>query len=57
MFLPQLEMRPSSIATNPVESQEAPHNSTESLPSQRHHEKLPEVTSTSRVNSGFPAAT
>ena len=56
-FLPQLEMRPSSIAPNPVESREAPPNSTVSLTSQRHPEKLPEVTGTSRGNPGFPAAT
>ena len=56
-FLPQLEMRPSSIAPNPVESREAPPNSIVSLTSQRHPEKLPEVTSTSRGNSGYPAAT
>ena len=30
-FLPPLEMRPSSIAPNPVESREAPPNSTVSL--------------------------
>ena len=56
-FLPPLEMRPSSIAPNPVESQEAPPNSTVSLNSQRHLENLPEVTSTSQGNPGFPAAT
>ena len=56
-FLPQLEMRPSSIAPNPVESREAHPNSTVSLTSQRHPEKLPEVTGTSRGNPGFPAAT
>ena len=43
-FLPQLEMRPSSTAPNPVESREAPPNSTVSLISQRHPEKLPEFT-------------
>ena len=47
-FLPQLGTRPSSIATNPVESQEAPPNSAVSLTSQRHPEKLPEVTVESR---------
>ena len=46
-FLSPLEMRPSSIAPNPVESREAPPNSTVSLISQRHPEKLPEVTGTS----------
>ena len=56
-FLPQLEMRPSTIAPNPVESREAPPNSTVSLTSQRHPRKLPEVTGTSRGNPGFPAAT
>ena len=56
-FLPQLEMRPSSIAPNPVESREAHPNSTVSLTSQRHPEKLPEVTGTSRGNPGFPSAT
>ena len=56
-FLPQLEMRPSSIAPNPVESREAPPNSTVSLTSQRHPEKLPELTSTCRGNPGFPAST
>ena len=54
-FLPQLEMSPSSIAPNPVESREAPPNSTVSLTSQRHPEKLPEVTGRSRGNTGFPA--
>ena len=56
-FLPPLEMRPSSIAPNPVESQEAPPNSTVSLTSQRHPEKLPEVIGPRRGNPGFPAAT
>ena len=56
-FLPQLEMRPCFIAPNPVESREAPPNSTGSLTSQRHPEKLPEVTGTSQGNPGFPAAT
>ena len=56
-LLPQLEMRPSSIAPNPVESREAPPNSTVSLSSHRHPEKIPEVTVTSRGNPGFPAAT
>ena len=54
-ILPPLEMRPSSIAPNPVESQEAPPNPTVSLTSQRHPEKLPGVTDTSRGNPGFPA--
>ena len=56
-FLPQLEMRPSSIAPNPVESREAPPNFTVSLTSHRHPEKLLEVTNPSRGNPGFTAAT
>ena len=52
-FLPPLEMRLSSIARNPVESREAPPNSTVSLTSQRHPEKLPEVTGTCGGNQGF----
>ena len=56
-FLPDLEIRPSSIAANPVESREASPSSIVSLTSQRHTEKLPEVTGTSRGNPGFPAAT
>ena len=56
-FRPQHEMRPSSIAPNPVESQEAPPKSTVSLTSQRHPEKLPDVTGTSRGKPGFPAET
>ena len=55
-LLPQIEMRTSSIAPNPVESREATPNSTVSLTSQRHPEKLLEVTGTSRGNTGFPAA-
>ena len=47
-FLPQLEMRPSSIAPNPVESQEAHPNSTVFLTSHRHPEKFREVTVTTR---------
>ena len=43
-FLRPLEMRPSSIAPQPVEYREAPTNSTVSLSSHRHNEKLPEVT-------------
>ena len=54
-FLPPLEMRLSSIAPNPVESREAPPNSTVLLTSQRHPEKLHEVTGTCRGNPGFPA--
>ena len=45
-FLPPLEMRLSSIAPNPVESREGPPNSTVPLTSQRHPEKLHEVTGT-----------
>ena len=56
-FLRPLEMRPSSIAPHPVESREAPTNSTVSLSSQRHNEKLPEVTGTSRGTPGFSAVT
>ena len=37
-FLPPLEMRPSSIAPNPVESRETPPNCSVSLTSQRHPE-------------------
>ena len=47
--------RQSSIAPNAVESREAPPNTTVS--SQRHPEQLPEVTGTSRGNTGYPAAT
>ena len=54
-FLPPLEMRPSSIAPNPVESRETPPNSSVSLTSQR--QDLPEITGTSRGNQGFPAPT
>ena len=53
----QITMRPSSIAPNPVESREAPPYSTVFLTSHRHPEKLPEVTVTSRGNTGFPATT
>ena len=56
-FLPQLEMSPSSIAPNPEESREAPPNTTVSLISQSHPEKLPEVTRKSRGNPAFLAAT
>src|SRR5574337_1155265 len=56
-FLPQLEMRPSSNAPNPVESREAPPPPPPvSLTSQSHHEKPPEVTCTSRGKPGFPAS-
>ena len=56
-FPPQLEMRTPCIAPNPVKSREAPPNSTVSLASHRHPEKLPEVTGISRGNPEFPAAT
>ena len=56
-FLSQLEMRPSSIAPNTVESRVAPDKSTVFLTSPMHREKLPEVTVTSRGNTGFPAKT
>ena len=56
-FLSDLEIRPSSIAANPVESREASPSSIVSLTSQRHPEKLTEVTGTSRGNPGFSAAT
>ena len=56
-FLPPLEVRPSCIIPHPVESLEAPPNSTVSVSSQRHPEQLPEVTGTSRGNTGYPAAT
>ena len=41
-ILPPIEMRPSFISSNLVESREAPTNYTVSLSSQRHNEKLPE---------------
>ena len=56
-FLRPLETKPSSIAPQPVESREAPTNSTVSLSSQRHNEKLPEVTGTRRGNPGFSYTT
>ena len=46
-----------SIAPQPVESLEAPTNSTVPLSYQRHNKKLPEVTGTSRGNPGFSAVT
>ena len=52
-FPPQLEMRPSFIPPNPVESQEAPPNSTAFLTFHRHPEKLPEFTITSQGTQGF----
>ena len=54
-FLPPLEMSPSSIAPNPVESREAPPNCTVSLTSQWHQQKLTDVTGKSRGNPGLPA--
>ena len=56
-FLRPLEMKPSSISPQPVESREAPTNSTVSLSSQRHKKKIPEVTGTSRGTPGFSAVT
>ena len=56
-FLPPLEIRTSSIARKPVESRETRPSSTVSLTSQRHPENLPEVTGTSRGNSGILAKT
>ena len=56
-FLPPLEIRTSSIARNPVESRETRPSSTVSLTSQRHPEKLSEVTGRSRGNPAFPATT
>ena len=47
-LLPPLEIRPSSIATMPAESREAPPISTVSLTSHRHSEKLLEATGKSR---------
>ena len=55
-FLRPLEMRPSSIAPHPVESREAPTNSTVSLSSQRHPGKFPKVPGRRRGTRGFPAA-
>ena len=57
MFLLYLKMMPFSISPNPVEFREATPNSTASLTSQRHPEKLPEVTGTSWGNPGFSTAT
>ena len=42
-FLPQLEIRPSSTAPNPVEFGAAPPNCTVSLTSLAPHERLPEI--------------
>ena len=56
-FLPPFKIRTSSIARNLVESREMRPSSTVSLTSQRHPEKLPEVTGTILVNPGFTAAT
>ena len=49
----QLEMRPSSIAPNPVEYREAPPNSTVFLTSHRHPEKLPRLPSQVEGTQGF----
>ena len=56
-FLPQLEMKPSSIAPTLMESREAPPKSTVFLTTHRHPDKLPKVTVKSRGNPRFPAAT
>ena len=53
MFQTQLEMRPSSIAPNPVESQQTPANSTVFLTSHRHPEKLPRLPSQVEGTQGF----
>ena len=44
--LPSLKWAHAGLWGHPVESREAPTNSTVSLSSQRHNEKLPEVTGT-----------
>ena len=46
-----------ATAPNPVEFGAATPNCTVSLTSQRHPEKLPEVTGIIRGNPGFPAVT
>ena len=53
MFQTQLEMRLSSIAPNPVESQQTPPNSTVFLTSHRHPEKLPRLPSQVEGTQGF----
>ena len=45
------------MASGPITSWETPTNSTVSLSSQRHNEKLPEFTGTSRGTHGFSAMT
>ena len=56
-LLPPLEMRPSSIAPNPVESRETPPQ-LHSIPDFSEAPlDLPEITGTSRGNQGFPAPT
>ena len=52
-FPPQLEMRPSSIAPNLLESREAPPNSTVFMISHRHYKKFAEVTVTHEGSQGF----
>ena len=52
-FPPQLEMRPSFIAPNPVEFREAPPNSTVFLTFHRHPEKLPTSPSQVEGTQGF----
>ena len=58
LFILQLEVCnfSFSIAAKPEESRETRPKSTVCLTSQRHPEKLLEVTGTSRGNTGFPAA-
>ena len=53
MFQTQLEMRPSSIAPNPVESRGEPPNSTVFLTFHRHPEKLPRLPSQVEGTQGF----
>ena len=55
-FLPQLEMRPSSIAPKPLESREAPPTPRVTNFSEAPLQ-APEISGTSRGNPGFPAAT
>ena len=51
------ETRVRSLGWEDPPDPRAPPKSTVCLTSQRHPEKLPEVTSTSQGNPGFPAAT
>ena len=52
-FPSQQEMRPSSIAPTPVESREAPPNSTVFMISHRHYKKFAEVTVIHEGSQGF----